>query len=311
MLNADLINELSQRIGSEKRELIEKDLILHQLLFHLSKDEFFSDNFVFKGGTCLVKCYIGYERFSEDIDFTWKDQSVFSSKSAKQTRSFISKNMNSLLELFEDISEKIGMDFKTRKSDKRYVEFGGSNRISTIKMWYNSVVTGEESFIKIQLNFIEQFFYSFNRCKLKGLFTSEISDINFKLMFNDVEDYTKEIEFQVYDIREILCEKMRAILTRRGTKARDFVDVYLIFKKFQIKPEEISVCLCGKLELATKLYRKFQVNLSTKTRFLENGELFQWGSEKEVILESIDESDFYSFVKRLEEYLSKFLKIDK
>jgi predicted nucleotidyltransferase component of viral defense system len=31
-------------------------------------------NFLFKGGTCLMKNYLGYFRFSEDVDFAWKDQ---------------------------------------------------------------------------------------------------------------------------------------------------------------------------------------------------------------------------------------------
>ncbi len=33
----------------------------------LSNDDFFSRNFLFKGGTCLIKNYLGYFRFSEDL----------------------------------------------------------------------------------------------------------------------------------------------------------------------------------------------------------------------------------------------------
>ena len=39
------------------------------------------------------------------------------------------------------------------------------------------------------------------------------------------------IKIKAYDLKEILVEKVRAILTRRGIKARDFVDVFLIIKK--------------------------------------------------------------------------------
>lgn len=68
-MRKDFVNEVSRIQGIKRTDLIEKDLILHQMLFDLSKNKFFSENFVFKGGTCLIKCYLGYFRFSEDIDF--------------------------------------------------------------------------------------------------------------------------------------------------------------------------------------------------------------------------------------------------
>ena len=36
----------------------------------------------------------------------------------------------------------------------------------------------------------------------------------------------RPMEIKVYDLKEILIEKVRAILTRRGIKARDFVGKY-------------------------------------------------------------------------------------
>jgi predicted nucleotidyltransferase component of viral defense system len=77
-VRADFVNEVARVLKISRRDLIEKDLILHQILAGLSQDNFFAENFLFKGGTCLIKCYFGYMRFSEDIDFTWKDQSAFS-----------------------------------------------------------------------------------------------------------------------------------------------------------------------------------------------------------------------------------------
>jgi predicted nucleotidyltransferase component of viral defense system len=64
--------------------LIEKDLLLQGLLLQLSKSKYFSEKFVFKGGTCLTKAYFGYYRFSEDLDFTWINQKAFEGKPEKQ-----------------------------------------------------------------------------------------------------------------------------------------------------------------------------------------------------------------------------------
>jgi len=83
----DFVNEIGRTLNIMRRDLIEKDLILHQILLDLSKNEFFALNFLFKGGSCLIKSYFGYLRFSEDIDFTWRDQSVFDGKSQKTSPS--------------------------------------------------------------------------------------------------------------------------------------------------------------------------------------------------------------------------------
>jgi predicted nucleotidyltransferase component of viral defense system len=89
-MRRDFVNEVARTQSIKRADLIEKDLILHQVLFDLSKNKFFYDNFAFKGGTCLAKCYLDYFRFSEDIDFTWKDQSVFYGKSQKEVRRYLS-----------------------------------------------------------------------------------------------------------------------------------------------------------------------------------------------------------------------------
>lgn len=83
-MRKDFVNEVARTQNVKRADPIEKDLTLHQVLFDLSKNKFFNDNFVFKGGTCLAKCYLDYFRLSEDIDFTWKDQSVFEGKSQKE-----------------------------------------------------------------------------------------------------------------------------------------------------------------------------------------------------------------------------------
>lgn len=49
-MRADFVNEVARILNIERKDLIEKDLILHQILTDLSKDEFFAPNFLFKGG---------------------------------------------------------------------------------------------------------------------------------------------------------------------------------------------------------------------------------------------------------------------
>jgi predicted nucleotidyltransferase component of viral defense system len=51
-------------------EVIEKDYVLGWLLWGIGSDPVLGQRWVFKGGTCLKKCYIETYRFSEDLDFT-------------------------------------------------------------------------------------------------------------------------------------------------------------------------------------------------------------------------------------------------
>jgi predicted nucleotidyltransferase component of viral defense system len=51
-------------------DVIEKDYVLGWLLAAIAADPDLSTHWVFKGGTCLRKCYYETYRFSEDLDFT-------------------------------------------------------------------------------------------------------------------------------------------------------------------------------------------------------------------------------------------------
>jgi len=47
-VRTDFVNQVAAILGIKRRDLIEKDLILHQILSDLSKDAFFGPNFLMK-----------------------------------------------------------------------------------------------------------------------------------------------------------------------------------------------------------------------------------------------------------------------
>jgi len=51
-------------------DVVEKDYVLGWLLWGIGANKSLGDSWIFKGGTCLKKCYIETYRFSEDLDFT-------------------------------------------------------------------------------------------------------------------------------------------------------------------------------------------------------------------------------------------------
>src|SRR3989338_3094253 len=131
-------------------ELIEKDFYLDVLLTKLNLE-----GYVFKGGTCLAKAYLDYFRFSEDLDFTFIDQKLWEGKSTNSIKKICKEKINYFVEQLE----KIELGFKFDKANRNYVEIGSNNKIITFKIHYISVLTGNPSFIKIQVNFLENIMF--------------------------------------------------------------------------------------------------------------------------------------------------------
>src|SRR4051812_31536334 len=74
MIHKREILQIAARTGLSA-QVIEKDYVLGWLLAGIYQHEAFRSSWIFKGGTCLKKCYFDTYRFSEDLDFTLKDAS--------------------------------------------------------------------------------------------------------------------------------------------------------------------------------------------------------------------------------------------
>ncbi len=60
--------------------IVEKDYVLGWLLAGISSHPDLKSRWIFKGGTCLKKCFFETYRFSEDLDFTLVDPKHFNSR---------------------------------------------------------------------------------------------------------------------------------------------------------------------------------------------------------------------------------------
>ena len=54
-------------------QVVEKDYVLSWVLAGIYRHAVLAESWIFKGGTCLKKCYFETYRFSEDLDFTLTD----------------------------------------------------------------------------------------------------------------------------------------------------------------------------------------------------------------------------------------------
>ncbi|MBU1199300.1 MAG: nucleotidyl transferase AbiEii/AbiGii toxin family protein [Nanoarchaeota archaeon] len=295
-----IIDQLASDVGVSNKLLLEKDLHLHKLLIAISNNKYLQENLVFKGGTCIIKCYLGYYRFSEDLDFTWINQKEFEKKSQKEIRKIISQKTNSILRIINDIAKNLNMDFKSNKNDRKYIEFGGSNKFLTIKMWYESEAIKTLQFIKIQINFFEKIYYPFKILKAKSI-VQNINIKEFKFLFPEYAYLLELPKIKCYDIKEILAEKVRAILTRRGFKARDFIDVYIITTKQKIKPAALKEQIIGKIKFMMR-YDKYVQNIND-FRF----DKFVLGEEEKILLKPLDKG-FEAFLKENSSFLLELIE---
>jgi len=301
-ITAELLAYVAKKTGVKQVELLEKDMLLHLLLQELATDERFRTHYVFKGGTCLIKCYLGYYRFSEDLDFSYARQEEFEGKSEKQIRKQLSREIDTLAGILEEIAAKIGLDFKPDKKDRHYMEFGGGNKFTTFRLWYESAELRTAQFIKVQINYVEKIKYPFKQLVAKSIL-SGLDEKELKFRRPEAAKLLEPLIVQTYDIREILAEKVRAILTRKGTKARDFIDVYLIQKEACVKPEDLEAEILDKTRFILK-YEKYRENLQQK---IAAKPAFKLGEEQRLILKPLGE-EFSQHTKHLAEYANKLTK---
>lgn len=297
MTSREMIDFISEKQGIKQKDLIEKDLLLHRLLAELSSDSHFSKNYAFKGGTCLIKCYLGYYRFSEDLDFTWINQDIFANKTEKGIRKEISKEISVLTGVLESTADKIGVKFKAEKKNSRFMEFGGSNKFVTFKLWYDSLEVKEEQFIKIQINYVEHLEYNLHEAAPKSIIDN-LDKEEILFLYPELGWLFKEQKIMVYDIKEILIEKARAILTRQGMKPRDFVDIYMIEKNKKLSIEDFESKILEKTGFMLK-YEKYRANLKDKQKEIPQ---FSLGQEEKFLLKSLD-NDFSIFIRKMNNFI--------
>ncbi len=168
----------------------EKDYLLELVLFLLSRNT--KQEFVFKGGTALYKFY-KLERFSDDLDF-----------------SVVGKiNLDNLIKkLISDLS-KFKIDAEVHRIKEPFNSILISLRLK------GPLYTGDPrtmSTIRIDLN-------------LKSAVELQPTLLGFSSIYTEIPSF----EIIVMQEREILAEKIRAIITRN--KARDVFDSFSLLKK--------------------------------------------------------------------------------
>jgi len=199
-------------------------------------------------------------------------------------------------------AKQLDLDFKAEKSNNHYVQLGGSNRFTTFKFWYKPIDSERETFIKIQLNFVEKIVHKPTKHVLNAIAIEYKKEVDF-LFPKNAPMALQSPEFYCYDLKEIASEKIRALLTRRGFKARDIIDLYMLAKK-DITIKSVKLMAFEKTKFMLR-YLKYAEHLKNK-QFDEN---FKLGEEQNLLTKQPGK-DFEKFaietVKELNELAEEF-----
>lgn len=115
--------------------LIEKDYVLGCYLHFLGQNREAQNHWIFKGGTCLKKCYFQEYRFSEDLDFTIKKDIKKESlhKLIAKTNEMVKNETGIRLDIQDPVVEKVD-DGYGKESYKVRVYYRGPWPYSFLKI---------------------------------------------------------------------------------------------------------------------------------------------------------------------------------
>ncbi|MCX6800566.1 MAG: nucleotidyl transferase AbiEii/AbiGii toxin family protein [Candidatus Diapherotrites archaeon] len=288
------VAEVKSKLGLEASdEIISKDLLLTLLLAEFQKEKGVFNELVFKGGTLLARNYLEYHRFSEDLDFVYKESELLS-KLPRKTRE---KKIKAFIDLFapnlKKVADVLGLEFSANRSDTKYCSILHGRTVYTFRLYYDN-----KRYIKIEINFIEKLIYPPKEMRIKNitdyfdskelLFILGLTPNNFKVLS--------------YPIEEIILEKYRALLTRKTLMERDLFDLYLIPNSLKIDPKKVV----EKIKSSSLIKREIDKTIPEKLLLLKEKNFFK-STEKisDLAIKKYDPKDFEKFKTKIEPNLIK------
>ncbi len=188
------------------KSTIDKDWVLGHLLNAFYSFEDIKNNFVFKGGTCLKKCYFQDYRFSEDLDFTLLNKEFPINSDLFSRIIQKAENISGIKYYLSEIKEQIHNNIQQGYEVK--IRFWGADHKPNSPI---PIPNRWQTFIKLDISFTEQIFESPSNREILHPY----SDFH---LINEV--------VPAYSMVEIMAEKLRALIQRN--RPRDIYDIWFI-----------------------------------------------------------------------------------
>ncbi len=195
---------------------VEKDYALGWLLAGISNHQALRDSWVFKGGTCLKKCFFETYRFSEDLDFTLRDPAHLDEAFLLQT----------FTEIAEWVYENAGLELP--EGTRRFEIFTNprGNPSGQGRVGYRGPLAraGDPPRIKLDLAHDEILVLDPVRRSVHHPYSDEPDD---------------GIDVLCYAFEEVFAEKVRALAERQ--RPRDLYDVIHLHRRQDLAPDRAAI----------------------------------------------------------------------
>lgn len=229
--------------------IIEKDYILNCILAGIVANQELEKNWVFKGGTCLKKCFFEEYRFSEDLDFTLL-------RSDHVNEIFLQNQ-------FERISRWIysqsGIEIPVELIQFEVYKNPRGNLSAEGRISYKGPMQRRGNLPRIKLDLTAD---------EKIVLTPESR----KLYHPYSDILCKETMIQTYCIEEIFAEKLRALSDR--LRPRDLYDVVHLHQDQRWQPDKNKLLISLKQKCAYK-----NIEIPTISSMLKRTELNELKTE--------------------------------
>jgi predicted nucleotidyltransferase component of viral defense system len=208
MIDRTEILEFAKILGL-RADIVEKDYVLGWLLSAINRHPSIKDQWIFKGGTCLKKCYFETYRFSEDLDFTLRDPSHISEEFLRPVFEEISSSLYEVSGI-EVPANAIAFDVFTNSRGKTSVQ-GKVGYIGPLR------IRGTVPRIKLDLSNDEALILAPQKQRVFHPYT---------------DDPPEGLTAYCYSFEEVFAEKTRALAER--ARPRDLYDVIHLYRRIDL-----------------------------------------------------------------------------
>ncbi|MCP3901908.1 MAG: nucleotidyl transferase AbiEii/AbiGii toxin family protein [Desulfobacteraceae bacterium] len=209
MIDKSEIMEFSREFGL-RANVVEKDYVLGWVLAGIFNNTKVVSDWIFKGGTCIKKCYYETYRFSEDLDFTITESEHLNEK-------FLVNSFNDISEWIYDTSgielPKDLIRFEVYQNNR-----GGISAQGRIGYRGPLQPRGDLPRIKLDLTIDE-------------ILVRKPVVRNVDHVYSDCPD--NGIQINCYCFEEVFAEKIRALAERE--RPRDLYDVVLLYRHDKLR----------------------------------------------------------------------------
>lgn len=192
---------------------------------------------LFKGGTCLRKCYLADYRFSEDVDITARSQ--LEEGQVQEAVDIVAR----------ELANRVGIDLLAQPPRIETIKESLSSQYVEARLYFRGPLqrTGSPRGLRIDLSSAEVLVFPTVARQLSHPY-SDLDIIG-----------AREIELPCYDLREMLLEKLRGISgQRRFAIARDLYDIQQLLERMDVRVEDVLPH--AKVKFAAK-----EIDLSSET----------------------------------------------